>query len=187
MPFGASLLPWRNRAPPSNHAVVGLPQRSPELVARSGTAIASFKLSCMADRGLTAIIDGGTLVSKAQLRVGLSALSMFAALAVSAQTTTPSDCMALWNEADASASGALTKQQAQPFVTDFTAVDTDKDGKISNAEFMVGCSAGQVRKMNSASGAIKMNLSYASVSGAGAGSSGPGSSGSVGAQPMPSL
>jgi hypothetical protein len=123
--------------------------------------------------------------------IGFTALSIFATGVASAQTTSPSDCMALWKEADASASGALTKQQAQPFVIDFTTVDTDKDGKISNAEFMVGCSAGQVRKTNSASstslesGTSDVNLFSIDISGSGTGSSGSGSSGSVGAQSMP--
>jgi hypothetical protein len=62
-------------------------------------------------------------------------------------------------------------------VTDFTSVDTDKDGKITNAEFMKGCSSGHVRRTSSASGT--------GSSGSGTGSSGSGASDSGGAQPMP--
>jgi hypothetical protein len=75
--------------------------------------------------------------------------SLVTVAAAAAQTTTPGDCMELWNQADASATGALTQQQAEPYVTDFTSVDTDKDGKITDAEFMKGCSAGYVRRTTS--------------------------------------
>lgn len=106
------------------------------------------------------------------LAAGFTAAAAVCAGSAFAQTTSPSDCTALWKQADASATGSLTQTQAQPYVTDFSSVDTDKDGKITNAEFMKGCSAGHVRK-TAASGS--------------SGSTGTGStSGSGGAQPMPS-
>jgi hypothetical protein len=80
------------------------------------------------------------------LSLAFAAASVLYAGSALAQTTSPSDCTSLWKQADASAGGALTQTQAKPYVTDFNSVDTDKDGKITNAEFMKGCSAGHVRK-----------------------------------------
>jgi hypothetical protein len=91
---------------------------------------------------------------KLRLKFGVTLLTIIFAPAGVAQTTSPGDCTALWKEADASVSGALTKAQAQPYVTDFSAVDIDKDGIISNTEFLTGCSTGQVRKSGALSGAV---------------------------------
>jgi hypothetical protein len=40
----------------------------------------------------------------------------------------------------------LSKDQATPFVVNYELVDTDKDGKISQAEFQAGCSKGWIQK-----------------------------------------
>ena len=40
----------------------------------------------------------------------------------------------------------LAKDKAMPFVVNYEMVDTDKDGKISQAEFKAGCSAGWIQK-----------------------------------------
>jgi hypothetical protein len=40
----------------------------------------------------------------------------------------------------------LSKDKAAPFVVNYEMVDTDKDGKISAAEFTGGCSKGWIQK-----------------------------------------
>lgn len=54
------------------------------------------------------------------------------------------ECESLWNRADSSKSGNLSQTQAQSFVTNFTSVDTNNDGKISKSEFQAGCDKGLV-------------------------------------------
>ena len=40
----------------------------------------------------------------------------------------------------------LSKDKATPFVVNYEMVDTDKDGKISQAEFQAGCGKGWIQK-----------------------------------------
>jgi hypothetical protein len=40
----------------------------------------------------------------------------------------------------------LSKDKATPFVVNYEMVDTDKDGKISAAEFKAGCGKGWIQK-----------------------------------------
>jgi len=40
----------------------------------------------------------------------------------------------------------LSKDKATPFVVNYEMVDTDKDGKISAAEFKTGCGKGWIQK-----------------------------------------
>ncbi|HRN85622.1 MAG TPA: EF-hand domain-containing protein [Hyphomicrobium sp.] len=54
------------------------------------------------------------------------------------------DCRAVWNLA--AGRSDLGRDQATPYVPDFAAVDTNGDGKITNAEFRVGCEKGLVQK-----------------------------------------
>jgi EF hand domain-containing protein len=53
-------------------------------------------------------------------------------------------CSALWNKLDASKSGSVTQTAASSYVADFKAVDTNNDGKLSQAEFTSGCNKGLV-------------------------------------------
>jgi len=85
-------------------------------------------------------------------------LSFAAAMPTLAQQTTPggsapkagatkmsqAECESLWNRADSSKSGNLSQTQAQSFVTNFSSVDTNNDGKISQSEFQAGCEKGLV-------------------------------------------
>jgi hypothetical protein len=54
------------------------------------------------------------------------------------------DCTASWTQLDASKKGSVSKAQAQPMVTDFDAADTNKDGNLSQTEFMSACQKGLV-------------------------------------------
>jgi len=56
-----------------------------------------------------------------------------------------SECQSLWGKADAGKAGSLTQAQAQPYVTDFNAADTNKDGKLTSAEFLSACQQGHVK------------------------------------------
>ena len=77
----------------------------------------------------------------------------FAATSAMAQMKAPSppatklsdaQCTALWDKLDTAKSGSITQAQAQPYVTDFKAVDTNNDTKLSKAEFTAGCGKGAI-------------------------------------------
>jgi hypothetical protein len=55
------------------------------------------------------------------------------------------ECSAIWGRADSAGSGSLTSAQAQPYVSNFSKVDANADGKLSSAEFMSGCKHGLVQ------------------------------------------
>lgn len=55
------------------------------------------------------------------------------------------ECQSLWNKLDTAKSGSVSETMAQPHVTDFDAVDTNSDGKLSQTEFQAGCDKGQIR------------------------------------------
>lgn len=71
-----------------------------------------------------------------------------------AQTKSPSstdatkmsqaECAALWNRVDSSKAGNLSESQAKAYVTDFKALDTNGDKKLSQSEFQAGCDKGLV-------------------------------------------
>lgn len=51
----------------------------------------------------------------------------------------------MWKAADANNDGSLTAQELEKFKAITAKVDTDKDGKISQAEFMAACQKGDIR------------------------------------------
>lgn len=63
------------------------------------------------------------------------------------------ECESLWNQADSSGAGSLTQTQAQNYVSDFSRVDSNSDGRISRTEFMQGCNAGNVQRSATTGGA----------------------------------
>ena len=87
----------------------------------------------------------------------VSAAVLFGALfAVPAMAQTPpasgamklsqAQCAAIWSKIGKGAkSGSVSETVAQPYLTDFKAVDTNKDGKLSQAEFNAACDKGLVR------------------------------------------
>ena len=58
-------------------------------------------------------------------------------------------CQDIWKMASP-AGDTLEKDKAVPFVVNIEMVDTDKDGKISQAEFQAGCGAGWIQKPDAA-------------------------------------
>ena len=54
------------------------------------------------------------------------------------------DCTSLWSSLDASKAGSLSEVQSKNAVSNFTSADTDKDGKLSQTEFMTACNQGGV-------------------------------------------
>lgn len=54
------------------------------------------------------------------------------------------ECRAIWNLA--AGRSDLSPDGAKPYVTSFEQVDTNRDKKISNAEFRAGCAQGFVHK-----------------------------------------
>ena len=64
-------------------------------------------------------------------------------------------CQSVWKLASPDGD-ALSGDTAVPFIVNFQMVDTDKDGKISAAEFATGCGKGWVQSAD-ASTAKEMN------------------------------
>ena len=58
-------------------------------------------------------------------------------------------CESVWKMA-ASDGDTLSKDKATPFVVNYEMVDTDKDGKISQAEFQAGCGKGWIQQPDAA-------------------------------------
>ena len=81
----------------------------------------------------------------------ISAAALAAAGSAFAQTSpsgstkmSQAECTSLWSSLDTSKSGSLSEAQAKTSVPNFTTADTDKDGKLSQTEFMTTCNQGGV-------------------------------------------
>ena len=81
--------------------------------------------------------------------VGTAALVAGFLLGAPAQAAKMStaECQSLWSKLDTAKSGSVTEAQAKSSVTNFKAVDANKDGKLSETEFKSGCDAGHVQSM----------------------------------------
>jgi hypothetical protein len=81
----------------------------------------------------------------------ISAVALVFAGTAFAQTS-PSDstkmsqaeCTSLWSSLDTSKSGSLSQAQANNAVPNFSTADANKDGKLSQSEFMTACGQGGV-------------------------------------------
>ena len=64
-------------------------------------------------------------------------------------TLDPAECTAVWSLTEREGD-TLVKAKARPFVVNFTMVDTNGDGQITQEEFQKGCKGGWVKssKMN---------------------------------------
>jgi hypothetical protein len=119
-----------------------------------------------------------TLMNKLITSAAAAALLGFTSVAMAQTTPSPStpgamkmsqaECQAAWNKLDSAKSGNVAQAQAQSHVTDFKAVDTNADGKLSQTEFQSGCDKGMVRS--------------SATTGTGSGASGAG-----GSTPTPSI
>src|SRR6476646_2530881 len=58
-------------------------------------------------------------------------------------------CQEVWKMASPNGD-TLSKDKATPFVVNYEMVDTDKDGKISQAEFQAGCGKGWIQNSDAA-------------------------------------
>jgi len=82
------------------------------------------------------------LVSAAALAVAGTA---FAQTTPSGSTKmSQAECTSLWSSLDSSKAGSLSESQSKNAVSNFTSADTDKDGKLSQTEFMTACNQGGV-------------------------------------------
>ncbi len=82
-------------------------------------------------------------MTKIALAAGVAALTCFSAGAMAANVKlSKADCQGIWSKADAAQANSLSMTQAQPYVTNFKAVDTNADSKISGEEFLAGCEKG---------------------------------------------
>jgi hypothetical protein len=69
--------------------------------------------------------------------------------ALAAEPLDDAACNAAWTMASPNGD-TISKDQAVPYVIDYTMVDSDADGKISAEEFKKGCAAGAVKAANDA-------------------------------------
>ena len=92
---------------------------------------------------MKAILLAGTIVA--------STAFAFGAYAAGAQLS-QAECDSLWNQANPSAGPTISQAQAQPYVTNFKAADTNGDGTLDQNEFTAACKSGIV-KSSASSGA----------------------------------
>lgn len=131
---------------------------------------------------LVVFLTAGSMAAVAQTSGstgGTSGGSTSGSAGGSAMQLSQSECESLWNQADSGGSGALSQTQAQNYVTNFSRVDANSDGRISRTEFMQGCSSGQVQRSATTGGGTGTTGSTGSST-SGSGSSGSTSGGSSG-------
>jgi hypothetical protein len=89
--------------------------------------------------------------------------------AAGATKMSQAECTTLWGKIDSSKAGNVSQAQAQPYISDFKAVDTNNDGKLSQAEFQAACGKGLVHS-SAATGSGSGTGSSTSGTGTGSGS-----------------
>jgi hypothetical protein len=57
------------------------------------------------------------------------------------------DCTGMWNKADVNHKGVLDGKELDKFRSVLNTVDTNKDGKISQSEFMTACQKGELKNI----------------------------------------
>ena len=58
------------------------------------------------------------------------------------------ECATMWKAADANKDDSPTEQELEKFKAIMAKVDTNKDGKISESEFMAACQKGDLKDVN---------------------------------------
>ncbi len=81
----------------------------------------------------------------AALIAGALIAAALALPAHAADKMTDAQCLDVWNTIDISKAGTVAMNKAQPYATDMTAVDTNRDGMVTKWEFAQGCAEGVVR------------------------------------------
>lgn len=74
------------------------------------------------------------------------------------------ECSSLWGRADSAGTGLLSSTQASSYVSDFSKVDANADGKLTSSEFLAGCKKGLIH--DSASSGASEGASGSSSGGA---------------------
>lgn len=82
-------------------------------------------------------------MSTITVAVAFAMISVTATGALAAKKLNDTDCQAAWTMASPHGE-TLAKDKSKPFVINYTMVDKDADGQISQDEFKEGCKAGQV-------------------------------------------
>ena len=113
-----------------------------------------------------AIVVGSTAIAFGMLG-GAAIAQTKSPSSTDAMKMSQAECAALWNRVDSNKAGNLSESQAKAYVTDFKALDTNGDKKLSESEFQAGCDKGLVHSTAS--------------TGAGTGSMAPGGSTAPGA------
>ena len=85
-----------------------------------------------------------SLATVAALAIAVPALAQTATAPKSSAKMSSTECTAAWTKLDAAKAGSVTQTQAQGVVTDFKTADTNKDGKLTQAEFTAACDKGLV-------------------------------------------
>ena len=57
------------------------------------------------------------------------------------------DCTGMWNRTDVNHKGVLEGKELDKFRAVLNTVDTNKDGKISQSEFMTACQKGELKNI----------------------------------------
>jgi hypothetical protein len=57
------------------------------------------------------------------------------------------DCTGMWKRADIGNKGVLEGKELDKFRSVLNTVDTNKDGKISQSEFMTACEKGELKNI----------------------------------------
>jgi opacity protein-like surface antigen len=73
--------------------------------------------------------------------------SPLAAGAGAIQQAQNQDCAGKWKRADVSNKGVLEGKELDKFRSVLNTVDTNKDGKISQSEFMAACQKGELKNI----------------------------------------
>ncbi|MCC7253674.1 hypothetical protein [Hyphomicrobium sp.] len=78
------------------------------------------------------------------------------------------ECQAAWEKANPSKKDKISAGQAQPFIADIAAANTNSDGSIDQSEFMAACDKGLMKAADS------MKAPGSATTGSGAGTEGVG-------------
>jgi hypothetical protein len=86
------------------------------------------------------------------------------------------ECTSSWNQLDTGKSGKVSETQAKSMVTDFSSADTNKDGNLTQTEFMDACEKGLVTAA-AGSGTGSRGMTGSDDKTPGSGTTSPGSTG----------